>query len=477
MQTDPAEIPELTRRHIERMRRFFDKEATGKSALSTRLHELLGRYYAQMIPDGVTVLEIGCGDGSLLAKLPGRTVTGVDISEMQLERARVAVPNGRFFNQAGEALKLEGTFDYIIISETVNFAADVQRIFEQALKYAQPGTRLILNFYSHLWRPALTAATWLGLRNRPPESNWLTRTDIENLLDLAGWQLFESQPRILLPAEIPILGTLFNRFLSPIMPWFCLTTFCVARPRPPQKRDREYTVSVVVPARNEAGNIEDIVRRTPEMGLGTEIVLIEGNSTDDTWERIQLVAAGNHGRKIKVLKQTGKGKGNAVREGFAAASGDILMILDADLTVPPEELPKFYEVVASRHGEFANGVRLVYPMETEAMQFLNLLANKTFGLIFSWLLLQPVKDTLCGTKVMFRSDYEHIARNRAFFGDFDPFGDFDLLFGADKLNLKIADIPVRYRDRTYGSTNIHRWSHGWLLLRMVLFAARKLRFT
>lgn len=477
MQTDLLDIPELTRRQIDRVRHFFDKEATGKSAISTQLHGLLSRYYAQMIPTGVSVLEIGCGDGTLLAQLPGRSVTGVDISEKQLDRARTAVPHGRFFQQAGESLKLEGTFDYIIISETVNFAADVQQMFEQALKYAHPGTRLVLNFYSYLWSPVLSAATWLRLRNPSPESNWLTLPDIRNLLELAGWQLFESQPRILLPLQIPVLSTLFNRFLAPLLPWFCLTTFCVARPRPPQKRDREYTVSVVVPARNESGNIEDIIRRTPEMGLGTEIILIEGNSTDDTWEKIKAVTAGNHGRRVKIMQQTGKGKGNAVREGFAASSGDILMILDADLTVPPEELPKFYEVVASRHGEFANGVRLVYPMETEAMQFLNLLANKAFGLIFSWLLLQPVKDTLCGTKVLFRSDYDRIADNRKFFGDFDPFGDFDLLFGADKLNLKIADIPIRYRDRTYGTTNIHRWRHGWLLLRMVLFAARKLRFT
>jgi glycosyltransferase involved in cell wall biosynthesis len=250
----------------------------------------------------------------------------------------------------------------------------------------------------------------------------------------------------------------------------------VARLRPLQRRDRDYSVSVVVPARNESGNIEDIIRRVPEMGLGTEIILIEGNSTDDTWEKIKAVAATNHGRRVKIMQQTGKGKGNAVREGFAAASGDILMILDADLTVPPEELPKFYDVVASRKGEFANGVRLVYPMETEAMQFLNLIANKAFSLIFSWLLVQDVKDTLCGTKVLLRTDYDRIVGNRGFFGDFDPFGDFDLLFGADKLNLKIADIPVRYRERTYGSTNIHRWRHGWLLLRMVLFAARKLKF-
>jgi SAM-dependent methyltransferase len=476
MQPDLENIPELTRRHIERVREFFEKKPSAKSAISSQLHGLLALYYAQMIPTGVSVLEIGCGDGTLLAQLPGRSVTGVDISGKQLDRARSAVPHGCFFQQAGEALKLEGVFDYIIISETVNFAADVQQVFEQALKVAHPGTRLILNFYSYLWSPVLSLATWLRIRNAAPGSNWLTLPDIRNLLELTNWQLFESQPRILLPLQIPFISTLFNRFLAPLLPWFCLTTFCVARLRPLQRRDRDYSVSVVVPARNESGNIEDIIRRVPEMGLGTEIILIEGNSTDDTWEKIKAVAATNHGRRVKIMQQTGKGKGNAVREGFAAASGDILMILDADLTVPPEELPKFYDVVASRKGEFANGVRLVYPMETEAMQFLNLIANKAFSLIFSWLLVQDVKDTLCGTKVLLRTDYDRIVGNRGFFGDFDPFGDFDLLFGADKLNLKIADIPVRYRERTYGSTNIHRWRHGWLLLRMVLFAARKLKF-
>lgn len=477
MPLDLTKVPELTRIQLEKVRDFYAAERDEKPASSRQFHSLLGRYYAQMIPDGVTVLEIGCGDGGLLAQLPGRSVTGVDLSAKHIAKAKERIPQGNFFEQAGEALSLEGTFDYIIISETVNLAADVQRLFDEALKVAHPGTRLILNFYSSLWSPILTVATALGLRGRTPASNWLSLPDVRNMLELAGWQPLEVQPRILLPVNVPVLGTLLNRFLAPLLPWFCLTCFSVARPRPPRKREREYTVSVVVPARNESGNIEAIIRRIPEMGLGTEIVLIEGNSTDDTWEKIESVAATNHGRKLKILQQTGRGKGNAVREGFAVSEGEILMILDADLTVPPEELPKFYEAVASRHGEFANGVRLVYPMESEAMQFLNLLANKAFSVIFTWLLLQPVKDTLCGTKVLFRADYDRIAKNRAFFGEFDPFGDFDLLFGADKLNLKIADIPVRYRDRTYGSTNINRWRHGWLLLRMVLFAARKLRFT
>jgi glycosyltransferase involved in cell wall biosynthesis len=235
-------------------------------------------------------------------------------------------------------------------------------------------------------------------------------------------------------------------------------------------------VSVIVPARNEAGNVPEIFERVPDMAGGTEIVFVEGHSGDDTRAAIELGIAANPRRLASLHVQTGKGKGDAVRMGFAAATGDILMILDADLTMPPEELPKFYDVLASGRAEFANGVRLVYPMDEEAMQFLNLCANKAFGLIFTWLLGQPVKDTLCGTKVLSRAHYEQVAANRAYFGDFDPFGDFDLLFGAAKLNLKIADVPIRYKERTYGTTNIQRWSHGWLLLRMVLFAARKLKF-
>ena len=185
---------------------------------------------------------------------------------------------------------------------------------------------------------------------------------------------------------------------------------------------------------------------------------------------------GHQGWSVRAFQQTGRGKADAVRQGFSVATGDLLTILDADLTMPPEELPKFYEAARSSTAEFVNGVRLVYPMEEQAMQFLNMIANKAFGLTFSWLLGQKIKDTLCGTKVLFRADYEAIARNRAYFGDFDPFGDFDLLFGAAKLNLKIADVPIRYRERTYGTTNIQRWTHGWLLLRMVLFAARKVKF-
>jgi glycosyltransferase involved in cell wall biosynthesis len=271
------------------------------------------------------------------------------------------------------------------------------------------------------------------------------------------------------------LEKFINRFLAPFFHSLCLSLFLVARPVP-KMPGRKQSVSVVIPARNEAGNIAAAVARTPEMGSWTELIFVEGNSTDNTWETIQKVKESNPNRRIKIMQQSGKGKGNAVRDGFAVAEGELLMILDADLTVPPKELPKFYEAVASGRCEFCNGSRLVYPMDEKAMRFLNLCANKTFAVLFSWLLGQPVKDTLCGTKVLTKANYQKIAENRSYFGDFDPFGDFDLLFGASKLNLKIQDLPVRYRERVYGETNIQRWKHGWLLLEMVIFAASKLKF-
>jgi glycosyltransferase involved in cell wall biosynthesis len=259
-----------------------------------------------------------------------------------------------------------------------------------------------------------------------------------------------------------------------------LTNFLIVRRAEqsdsPNREKREPIVSVVVPARNEAGNIDNIFRRVPEMGAGTELIFVEGHSNDGTYEAIERTARNYPGKRVKLLRQLGRGKGDAVRAGFAAADGDVLMILDADLTVPPEDLSRFYSVLRSGKGEFVNGVRLVYPMEAQAMRFFNLIGNKFFAVAFSWLLGQKIKDTLCGTKVLSRRNYQLLARNRGYFGEFDPFGDFDLIFGAAKLNLKIVDMPIRYAERTYGQTNIARWRHGWLLIRMVIFACRRIKF-
>jgi SAM-dependent methyltransferase len=458
-------------------RLFYDQRARFRPQEEQRAyHQLLRRYYSFLVPPDCRVLEIGCGIGDLLAAVKPSRGVGVDFSSAMIDLARGRHPDLEFYLADASHFSTDEKFDYIILSDLINDAVDVQQLFEQLQRHAFQHTRLVLNFYSNLWRPLLAMGEALGAKSPTLPQSWLSLADVTNLLQLAGWEVIKSDTRILWPLRTPLLAPLLNRWFAPLLKHLCLTTFIVARQRPLPSAYRNCTCSVVIPARNEAGNIEAAVLRTPELGAGTEIIFVEGHSTDNTWDEIQRVVAKYPHRNIKVLKQQSKGKGGAVREAFAAATGDLLFILDADLTVPPEDLKKFYTVACNGTADLVNGVRLVYPMEDEAMRFFNMLGNKFFSTAFTWLLGQPIKDTLCGTKVLTRSNYELIARNRSYFGDFDPFGDFDLLFGAAKLNLRIIDLPIRYKARTYGQTNISRWKHGWLLLRMVWFAARRLKF-
>jgi SAM-dependent methyltransferase len=440
-------------------------------------HQRLAQVYQSLVAPGQSVLEIGCGCGDLLAALKPASGLGVDFSEEMIRVARRRHPNLRFVHADAHELNLNEKFDVIILSDLMNDLWDVQTVLQNVCQLMTSRSRIVINFYSRLWEPFLKLAERLNVAKPKLYQNWLTVEDITSLLSLADCDVVRQWHEILLPVPVSLLGSLSNRFLVKLWPfkYLALTNFIVARPRP-RPRAKRPSVSVVIPARNEAGNIPDIFARTPEMGEGTELVFVEGHSRDNTYTAIESAIAAHPERCCQLLRQTGVGKGDAVRLGFARARGDVLMILDADLSVPPEDLSRFYEALQSGKGEFINGVRLVYPMEKRAMRFLNFLGNKFFSLAFSWLLGQSIKDTLCGTKVLWKRDYEAIATNRDYFGDFDPFGDFDLIFGAVKLNLKLTDLPIRYRERTYGTTNIQRWKHGWLLLKMLFFAARRLKF-
>jgi hypothetical protein len=374
--------------------------------------------------------------------------------------------------------QIDQTFDVVILSDLLNDLWDVQAVFEQVRKFCHPRTRVMINIYSRMWQGFLQLGQKIGVARPTLAQNWLTVEDVENLSNLAGFEVIRSWQEFLFPFPVFFLGKLLNNFLVKIWPFneLALTNFIIARPVFLEMDNDKPSVSVIVPARNEAGNIPAIFQRTPQMGSFTELVFVEGHSQDDTSAAIQREIQAHPEWRCQFMHQKGKGKGDAVRLGFECARGDILMILDADLTVPPETLPRFYNAIVSSKGDFINGVRLVYPMEKEAMRFFNFLGNKFFSIAFSWLVGQPVKDTLCGTKVLWRTDYEMIAANRSYFGDFDPFGDFDLLFGAARFNFKIVDLPIRYAERTYGTTNIQRWKHGLLLLKMVLFASRRIKF-
>jgi len=446
---------------------------------SKAYHERLTQIYRFWVVSGQRILEVGCGQGDLLAFLRPSRGVGVDFSSEMVQRARMLHPGLEFIDADGHDLQmLEGSFDVIILSDLIDDLWDVQKVFEQLSNLCHPRTRLIINSYSRLWELPLIIAERLGAAKPKLSQNWLTVDDVADILNLAGFEVIRSWQEILWPLRTPVIANFCNKILVKVWPFklFAMTNFILARPVP-KKSTETFLVSVIVPTRNEAGNIPLIFSRTPEMGAGTELVFVEGHSQDDTYSIIKQEIAAHPERKSQLHRQKGVGKGDAVRLGFAHASGDVLMILDADMTVPPEDMPRFYDALLSGRGEFINGVRLVYPMEDEAMRFFNFLGNKFFSLAFSWLLGQPIKDTLCGTKVLWKHDYELIAANRTYFGDFDPFGDYDLIFGAAKLGMKIADIPIRYRARTYGSTNIQRWRHGWLLLRMMIFAARRIKFT
>jgi SAM-dependent methyltransferase len=464
-------------------REFYRRagEAPRHPAAQDFLHRDLIAALARLVPGDASVLEVGCGEGELLAALPNARRKGIDYLPEVIERARARHPEIAFEVADATAAPVASPerWQAVICDRLCHSVLDIRALLDGLRGRLAPGGRVYLTAFNALWEVPARLAELSGLKRPAPTANWLSDSDFRNLYDLSELEVVRYEDRLLLPLDLPPLSTALNRYLvrAPGMKHASLYRIYVLRDRAGAPAQPRPSVSVVVPTRNEAGNVAAAVARTPALGASTELIFVEGNSTDDTWATIERTVRAYDGPlKLRAFQQTGKGKGDAVRLGFAQATGDVLMILDADLTVPPEELPIFYDALTGGRADFVQGTRLVYPMEPGAMRFFNKLGNLAFSELFSYLLQQPIKDTLCGTKVLWRRDYQRIAAARAYFGDFDPFGDFDLIFGASRLGLKIAEIPVRYRDRTYGETNISRWKHGWLLLRMSAIAARKIKF-
>ena len=463
------------------LQQHFDAIAPKRRAWKKRnyyYHESIEAFFRFLVPENRKVLELGSGTGELLVALKPSYGVGIDISAGMTALAKDAFPNINFRQGNAEdplTWDIKGTFDYIIMSDLVGHLEDIQKTLENLKDFCSTHTRIIVSYYNFLWEPVLKLAEFFNLKTPTNAGNWLSPEDIENLLLLSGFGTIKEERRLIFPKKVPFLHKIIEFIGSlPLINRLCLSNYIVARPLD-ENSVPEKSVSVIIPCKNEKGNIENAVKRLPDLGSHTEIIFIDGHSTDGTPDEIRRIMGLFPDKDIKFLNQEGRGKGDAVRKAFEQAQADILMILDADLTVPPEEIPKFYNALASGKGEFINGSRLVYPMEEEAMRFLNMLGNKFFSLVFSWLLSQRIKDTLCGTKVISRENYMAISANRHYFGDFDPFGDFDLLFGASKLNLRIVEIPIRYRARQYGETQISRFKHGLLLMKMCFFAVRKMK--
>ena len=488
MVSEQQELSPLAKHARDEVRDFYEShhaELARSRKKRYYYYDYLSRVLKARIAPGQRVLEIGCGSGDLLAACSPSFGVGIDISGKSVAAARARHPDLHFFEgDAGEASTLtqaRGPFDVILIVNVLTFMGDVRRLFDALHLVSHSKTRVIIYSYSRLWQPVVRLAEALGLKPAQPADAWIPQEEVRTMLHLADWDVVREDRQIVLPVYIPLVSEVLNRWIGhlPMFDALSLMFGMIARPRLIRhagSMKSEPSVSVVIPCRNEEGHIAPMVARLPTLPPNSEYIFVEGGSKDGTEAAILSAIEKNPDKPLRFLKQTGKGKGDAVRLGFGAARGEVLAILDSDMGVAPEDLPSFVKALASGHAEFVNGSRLVYPMAGKAMRFLNLLANKFFAALFSWILGQNCRDTLCGTKVLYRSDYERIAANRSYFGDFDPFGDFDLLFGASRLNLHIVDLAVRYHEREYGETNINRFAHGLLLLRMSAFASRKLKF-
>ncbi len=453
---------------LEKWEYFYNK--------NKHYHDYVKKIASLLIPEQASVLEFGSKRGELLTSLNNKIKVGVEYSDEFVKAAKKLHTKLEIYNGT-QPLKTNKSFDYIILTHVVSHTTDVQKFIETLKPFTHENTRILVFFFNYLWKPILDIAVRIDLKI--PDSihpNWLSTTDVDNLFYLESYEKLKSNTRFLFPIKVPVVSNFINQFVAPL-PVFNklgIINYSLYRPFP---KAHDYSVSIVIPARNESGNMKRVLDKIPLLGKKTEVIFVEGHSKDNTYDAIKDEIKRYKGKiTASLYRQIGIGKADAVRLGFSKASNDLLMILDADLTVDPSDLPKFYDAAASGKADFVMGSRLVYPMEKLAMRFLNQIGNKVFSVLFSFLLEQNIRDTLCGTKVLLQTNYQKIVKNRHIFGDFDPFGDYDLIFGAAKLNHRILEIPIRYKERTYGTTNISRFKHGMLLFKMVGFAARKIKF-
>jgi SAM-dependent methyltransferase len=440
-----------------------------------------------IVPRGSRVLAVGCGSGEHLAALEPSLGVGVDISAAMLDIARRRHPGLEWHHQAAEELSLpehevrdgKGGFDFVLMVNVVGELADVLAAFKRLRPLVRPDTRLVIFSYNHLWEPLVRPAARLGLKLDNPTQNWLSMEDLRGFLHLAGFEVVKTGVRMPCPKYVPGLAELLNGVVGrlPVLQSLGFIRFLVARPQAAlPKPVREYSCTVVVPCKNEEDNVPVIPERVPRMGSFTEIVFVDDASDDATAERVRQAMARHPDRPIKLVDGPGRGKGAAVRAGLAQASGDVFMILDADMTVMPEDLPSFFEAITENRGELINGTRMVYPLGGNSMRAANILGNKLFAMLFSFLIEQRVTDTLCGTKVLKRDDYARILAARDYFGDIDRWGDYDWIFGAAKNNLKIVELPIHYVERVAGVTKMtNRLRNARIMLRMCWAALWKLK--
>jgi len=424
-------------------------------------HREIERFFKNIIPKDKNVLEIGTADGYLLDKLKPSYGVGIDISAKMIEMARKKYPRLKFIKSTIDDYNPKFKFDYIVISDLLEYTFDLYNFFNVLYKKISTDTKIIITGVNPLWEPVMRFTTRLKLRTPVQMKNFVTCKDTENILDITGYEVIQSGYRLFLPKNIPIISYLLNKIIPRIsvLKDLCLVQYIIARPRQDLKIDTNISCSVIIPCHNEEGNIKECIERIPELGKYTEILIVDDGSTDGTADIVKDMQRDK--TNVTLISYTpNKGKGHAVKTGFDAAKGEVLIILDADMAVLPEELTKFYNTLASHQAEFVNGTRMVYDMVPGAMKFINYLGNKMFGIILSFVIGQRNTDTLCGTKAFYKKDYITFKMGKCLWGD------FDLLFEAARRRLKTVEMPVHYYPRLEGTSKMKAFSHGLMLLKM-----------
>jgi SAM-dependent methyltransferase len=470
---DSAIVAKPTQKSTLSLAQHFDELAPDWDRFHGRnreCHRLEAALFGAFIHPGASILELGCATGHLLAELKPSFGLGIDLSPRMVELASNNHPQLSFRVSDALHYDTEERFDYIVADNLLEYIRDVPSLFRSCRRLLKPRGRLLLTSANPLWSRVFCTAARLGV-DAPAFSKrgLLGQRDILNLLRDSGFEVVREARRVLMPMMIPWISSVINLGggLLPVVRRLCLTQFLVARPvertaEPPDKAslgaDLRYSVSVVIPCYNEAESIEDCVRRVPRMGRFTEVIVVDDGSQDDTGERVRSEL--NRSVDIRLIGyRPNRGKGYAVRTGFEAARGDILMILDADSTVPPEDLPRFYYPLAEGKADFVNGTRMVYPLLRGSMKPMNAIGNRFFAKVVSWLIEAPLSDTLCGSKAFFREDYQHFPTGG------DPWGDFDWLFGAARRTCKIVEVPIHYAARRAGQSKMKALAHACALLR------------
>jgi len=424
-------------------------------------YQEIERFYKSIIPEGKNVLEISTADGYILNSLKPAHGVGLSMSARMAEKAKEKYQHLNFINTTIEDYKAEAQFDYVVIYNFLEYVFDLFDFCSTLHAKVSSGTKIMLTCINPLWRPIMGFAARFKMRAPIEMKNFVTYRDVENIVSVSGFEVIESGYRMFLPIKIPFISHFLNKLIPrlPFLRHLCLVQYIIARPKQNSTIDRSLSCSVVIPCHNEEGNIEECINRVPELGDYTEILIVDDGSTDNTANIVREIQKRKDNVNL-ISYIPNKGKGHAVRTGFSAGKGDIQMILDADMAVLPEELTKFYNVLASHQAEFVNGSRMIYDMVPGAMKFLNYLGNKVFGIILSFIIGQRNTDTLCGTKAFYKKDYKSFKMGRC------PWGDFDLLFEAAKMKLKTIEMPVHYYPRVQGESKMKAFKHGLLLLRM-----------